>query len=109
MLIEKINSNFNARYSYKNNKQYSYQIILQDNLQLLSNFIIEKKKEFDFVIPKMKVNRNDNLELREKILNMTPEEMKGLGINKSTLWYIRKNLSEGKTPKIYEKIFLKIQ
>ena len=57
----------------------------------------------------MKVNRNDNLELREKILNMTPEEMKGLGINKSTLWYIRKNLSEGKTPKIYEKIFLKIQ
>ena len=96
LLIEKINSNFNARYNYKNGKQYSYQIILQDNLQILSNFIIEKKKEFDFVIPKMKVNRNDNLELREKILNMTPEEMKGLGINKSTLWHIRKNLSEGK-------------
>ena len=109
MLIEKINSNFNAKYNYKNNKQYSYQIILQDNLQRLSNFIIEKKKEFDFVIPKMKVNRNDNLELREKILNITPKEMKRLGINKSTLWHIRKNLSEGKTPKIYEKILLKIQ
>jgi CRISPR-associated protein Cas1 len=46
-LIEKINSNFNARYNYKNNKQYSYQIILQDNLQQLANFILEKKKEFD--------------------------------------------------------------
>ena len=33
LLIEKINSNFNARYNYKNGKNYSYQIILQDNLQ----------------------------------------------------------------------------
>ena len=108
-LIEKINSNFNARYNYKNGKNYSYQIILQDNLQQLSNFIMEKKKEIEFVIPKMKVNKNDNLELRKKILNMTPEEMKGLGINRSTLWHIRKNFSEGKTPKIYEKVLLKIQ
>ena len=107
--IEKINSNFNARYNYKNGKNYSYQIILQDNLQQLANFIIEKKKEFNFVIPKMKLNRNDNLELRRKILNMTQDERKKLGINKSTLWYIKKSLLEGKTPKIYEKILLKIQ
>ncbi len=108
LLIEKINSNFNARYNYKNGKHYSYQIILQDNLQQLSNFVVEKKLEFDFVIPKMSLNRNDNVELREKILNMTSDERRRLGINKSTLWYIKKNLSEGKTPKIYEKIILKI-
>ena len=109
LLIEKINSNFNTKCDYKNGKNYSYQIILQDNLQQLSNFIVEKKKEFDFSIPKIKLNRNDNLELREKILSMTPYERKQLGINKSTLWHIKKNLSEGKTPKIYEKILLKIQ
>jgi len=57
----------------------------------------------------MKLNRDDNLELREKILNMTQQERKKLGINKSTLWYIKKNLSEGKTSKIYQKILLKIQ
>lgn len=109
LLIEKINLNFNARYNYKNGKNYSYQIILQDNLQQLANFIVDKKKEFDFAIPKMKLIRSDNLKLREKLLNMTPEERKKLGINRSTLWYIKKNLSEGKTSKIYEKIFLKIQ
>jgi len=109
LLLEKINSNFNAKYNYKNGKNYSYQIILQDNLQQLSNFIVDRKKEFDFVIPKMKLHRNANLELREKILNMTPDERKKLGINKSTLWHIKKNLSEGKTTKIYEKILLKIQ
>ena len=108
-MIDNINSNFNARYNYKNGKNYSYQIILQDNLQQLSNFIVGKKKEFDFVIPKMKLNRNDNLKLREKILSMTPDDRKKLGINKSTLWYMKKNLSEGKTPEIYEKILSKIQ
>ncbi len=108
-LIEKINSNFNARYNYKNGKQYSYQVILQDNLQQLSNFIVDKKKEFDFVIPKMKLNRSDNLELREKVLRMSTTERERLGINKSTLWYIKKNLAEGKTPKICEKVLLKIQ
>ncbi len=109
LLIEKINSNFNAKYNYKNGKNYSYQIIFQDSLQQLSNFIVEKKEEFEFVIPKMKIDRKDNLELREKILNMTPEERKRLGINKSTLWHIRKNFSDGKTPKIYEKVLLKIK
>ena len=108
MLIEKINSNFNVRYNYKNSKQYSYQIILQDNVQQIANFIVDKKKEFDFLIPKINLNRNDDVQLREKILNMTPEERKLLGINKSTLWHIKKNLSEGKTSKIYEKILLKI-
>ena len=29
------------------------------------------------------------------------------GINKSTLWYIKKNLSEDKMPKIYKKFFEK--
>ena len=103
LFIEKINSNFNAKYNYKNGKNYSYQIILQDNLQQLSNFIVDKKREFDFVIPKMKLNRNDDLELREKMLNMTPEERKRLGINKSTMWHIKKNLLEGKTPEIKTK------
>lgn len=91
--ILKINSNFNAEYNYNNGKQYSYQIILQDNIQQLSNFIADKKIEFDLIIPKMKLNRNDNVKLREKILNVTPDGRKRLGINKSTLWHIKKNFS----------------
>ena len=105
LLIEKINSNFNAKYNYKNGKKYPYQIILQDNLQQLSNFIVEKKKEFEFTIPKMKLNRNNNLELREKIMNMTAKERKQLRINKSTLWYIKKNLSEKKVPRFMKRFY----
>ena len=107
LLIEKINSNFNSKYNYKNGKHYSYQIILQDNIQQLANFIMEKKKEFDFVVPGIKLNRNDDIKLREKILNMPTDERKRLGINKSTLWYIKKNMNEKKTTKIYDKVLTK--
>jgi len=39
---------------------------------------------------------------------MTPEERRGLGINRNTLWYIQKNLREGKKIKIYDKVKAKI-
>ena len=51
----------------------------------------------------MKLNRNDNLELREKILNMTPDERKKLGINKSMLWYMKKRLKENISSNFYLK------
>jgi len=108
LLIKKINSNFNVRYNYKNNKQYSYQIILQDNLQQLSNFIVDKRKEFEFSIPKIHLNNNNVTSLTDKIMNMTPKEKKQLGINKSTLWYLKKNLQQKKKIKIYNKILTKI-
>ena len=92
LLIEKINSNFNVRHNYKNGKNYSYQIILHDNLQQLGNFTSDKKKEFEFVIPKMKLNRNDNVELREKILNMTTEKQKRIRFG--TKWMSIQQLSK---------------
>jgi len=42
--------------------------------------------------------------LRNKILSMSPEERKRLGINKSTLWYMKKNISSKDKIKIYDKI-----
>ena len=44
---------------------------------------------------------------KEMVSSMTVEERKRLGINKSTLWRIKKNLSDGKILKIYEKVLLK--
>lgn len=84
------------------------QVILQDNLQQLANFIVDKKKDFDFVIPKMNLSRNDNVELRNKILNMTPEERKLLGINKSTLFYVKNNIKKDKNIRFYRKVLEKL-
>jgi len=107
LLIEKINSNFNAKGQYKG-KNYHHQNILSENIRGLALYISDKKKIFNFDIPLVTIHRNDTSLLRKRILAMTPENRKNLGINKSTLWYIKKNISDGKTVKIYDKIMSKL-
>ena len=108
MLIEKIKLNFNRKVSY-NNKKYSYQTILVDAIKQLANFIYGKKDKFYFEIPQIKIEREDTVDIKEKILKMSPEDRRKLGINKSTLWYMKKNLASGKNIKIYDKTFSKIK
>ncbi|MEM3830155.1 MAG: hypothetical protein QXP36_13220 [Conexivisphaerales archaeon] len=47
--------------------------------------------------------------MKDKILAMTPEERKAKKINKSTLWYEKKMLNQGKAIKIYNKVKVKIE
>jgi CRISP-associated protein Cas1 len=54
------------------------------------------------------MKRNDDLKMHDKILNMTPDQRKELGINKSKLWYIQKNLREGNKVTLYDKVKAKI-
>jgi CRISPR-associated protein Cas1 len=103
LLLDSIKNTFNTRATYKK-KQHTYQNVLQDNVQNLANYIADKQKELRFNVPAVQIKRNDDLEVRDKILNMTPEQRKELGINKSTLWYIQKNLRDGKKVKLYDKV-----
>ena len=82
--------------------------VLSDNISKLSLFISEKKKNISFEIPNLSFKRNNYLSIKEKILKMTPEDRKKLGINKSTLFYIKKNIQEGKNIKIYDKVLNKL-
>ena len=107
LLIEKIRDNFKIKVPYKG-KNYYYDIILSDNISKLSLFISEKNKNIIFDIPNLYFKRNDYLSIKEKILKMTPENRKKLGINKSTLFYMKKNIQEGKNIKIYDKIIKKL-
>jgi CRISPR-associated protein Cas1 len=108
LLIEKIRSNFNSKVPYKK-RNFAYQNILYDNISQLAQYISNKKKTIEFVVPHIIINRNDDLQIREKILAMSPENRKKLGINKSTLWYLKRNISSGKSVKIYDKILSKLE
>jgi CRISPR-associated protein Cas1 len=82
---------------------------LYDHISQLAQYIADKKKTLEFVIPHVKINRDDDLLIREKILSMSPEERKKLGINKSTLWYLKKNISSKNKIKIYDKVLQKMK
>ena len=109
LLIDAMRFNFAIKMPYKSGKNYYYSVILEDNVKNLANHIVGKIKDFKFIIPKIQLQRNDVIKLREKIESMTPEQRKQLGINKSTLWYLKKNLKDNKSFKIYEKVLTKIQ
>lgn len=103
MLIEKIRINFNKKIQYKD-KSHSYEGVLLDNVRMLANHIIGKSNELRFCLPEIDVSRADNTDVRNKILSISPQERKRLGINKSTLWYQQKHIKEGKRIKIYKKV-----
>jgi CRISPR-associated protein Cas1 len=99
--------NFNSRVFYKG-KYYSYQNVLYENVRILANYIMGKSSKLQFNIPEFEIKREDTLEIRNKILSLTPEDRKRLNINKSTLWYIQKHIKEGKKVKVYEKVMNKM-
>lgn len=73
MLIDKIQSNFNNRAKYKG-KNYTYENIILDNLVQLAGYIHDKQDKLKFNLPSITINRNDNIDIRDTLLNMTPEE-----------------------------------
>ena len=65
--------------------------------------------EMKFNIPNINIERNDNIEMRNKIVSIDSEKRKELKINKSTLWYQQRKVKEGKTLKVYNKTKVKIE
>jgi len=108
LLIEKIENNFNNRYEFKN-KHYSLENIMFDNIRELSRYIMGNSKHLEFSIPDIEIKRNDNSQIRDKIMSIDPEKRKELKINKSTLWYQQKKIKEGKTLKVYHKTKVRIK
>lgn len=63
---------------------------------MLAGFIQDKQDKLELDIPSIKINRNDNIEIRDTLLNMTPEERRQVGINRNTLWYIKRIYARAK-------------
>ena len=100
MLINKIKVNFNSTFVYKGKKR-ALEFTLLDNIRKLADYASNKSNVLEFYIPEVKIDRNDNIVVRDKILSITPAERKKLKINKSTLWYRQKAIKDGKRIKLY--------
>ena len=72
-------------------------------LRKLADHVSDRSNVLEFYIPEVKIDRNDDIAVRDKILSITPAERKKLKINKSTLWYQKKRITEGKRIKFYTR------
>jgi len=84
LLIEKIKNNFNQRYEFKN-KQHTLESIMFENVRKLSRYIMGNSKHLVFTIPDIGFKRNDNSQIRDKIMSIDPEKRKELNRNKLIL------------------------
>jgi hypothetical protein len=55
------------------------------NIRELGRYIIGNTKQLEFSIPEIEIKRNDNSQIRERIMSIDPEKRKKVKINKSTL------------------------
>ncbi len=102
LLLEKIVLNFNKRAEFRG-KFHTYNNVMLENIRLLAKFLENGEKVLHFEIPEIKPYRNDDIELRNRIMAITPEDRKKLKINKSTLWYRQKAIKSGKRIKLYSQ------
>lgn len=106
MLIEKVRILFNSTAKF-NGRNYSYRNILYENIAGFAKSILTDAN-VEFNVPFVKLKRQDTEAMRDKILNMSPEESRKVGIRRNTMFYIKKNIREGKKIKIYDKVMNKL-
>ena len=75
LLIEKIKDNFNQRYEFRK-KQYALENIMFENIRELSRYITGNSRQLEFSIPGILIKRNDNSQIRERIMSIDPEKKK---------------------------------
>ncbi|MEM3192508.1 MAG: hypothetical protein QW292_10580 [Candidatus Parvarchaeota archaeon] len=96
----------NKRYPYRG-KQYTLETIIFETVRKLANYISGNSKTLDLKVPEFSIEHIDPV-LKDRILTMILKEIKPKKINKSTLWYEKKMLNQGKTTKIYDRVRVKV-
>ena len=101
--IDVLREHFNAGVTYKG-RVLKCDTVIEQQAGEFGGFLTGKILKLDFVEPAPKLERQDDREMRAKILSMTVSQAKQLGIEKSTLHYLQQNAKDGQSFKVYEKV-----
>lgn len=94
-LVEELDKTFSQTVKYHNqNNQWG--MVIRIKAQELSNYLIGKQKGIDLSLPEPILERVDNIELRNKILNLSYNEREKMGFSKGTLHYMKQNAKTNK-------------
>ncbi len=102
-LTHELEKQFN-RYVFYQGKKYKWSYIIMLKTRELSQYLMGKRLSIDFSKPVVKLERHDNHELRQKILNLSYTEAKKLGIGKGALHDLKRRAKLEEPFKMYEKV-----
>lgn len=105
--VKEVEKQFNRKVQYLGT-EYRWSFVILMKARELSQFLLNKRKEINFSMPKFEIERIDNNELRERILKLTNSEARKLRIAKNELWYLKQKAKSESSFKIYKKVLQKI-
>jgi CRISPR-associated protein Cas1 len=78
--------------------------VIEQKTVELGRYLVGRTGRLDFSEPSPTLKRTDGVELRRRILSLTNSEARKLRIGKSTLHYLRKNVENERSFKIYRRV-----
>jgi CRISPR-associated protein Cas1 len=101
-LTKEVENALNMRMPYQGMmRTFSYIIFLKT--RELAHYLLGKKKALDFNID-LQLKREDNFELRKKILEFPYTKAKKIGMSKGTLWNLKQNAKSEKSFRVTKRV-----
>jgi hypothetical protein len=105
--LELLRERFNSAVRYKG-RAFKWDTVVEQKAAELGHYLVGRTSELDFTEPSPQLTRIDSKALRCRILSLSKSEAKELGIGKSTLHYLRRNVGQQRPFAIYRKVRAKL-
>jgi len=99
---------FNSGVRYRD-RVLKWDTVIEQKTLELGRFLVRRTSGLDFSEPSPNLHTTDDRELRRRILALSQSEAHRLGIRKSTLHYLRRNVRERPSLKAYGKVRKKLE
>jgi CRISPR-associated protein Cas1 len=100
--LDLLRERFSAGVRY-NGRVLKWDTVIERKAIELGRFLIGRSPKLDFTEPSPTLSREDDREMRRRILNLSQSEAEQLGIGKSTLHNLRVNARRRGSFKLYRK------
>jgi CRISPR-associated protein Cas1 len=106
--LDLLRERFNSAVTYKG-RALKWDTVIEQKAMELSGYLMGRSDKMDFSVPSAKLIRSDDRELRNRILSLSQSEARKVGIEKSTLHYLRESARDERSFRVYGKVHNRLQ
>jgi len=105
--LDVLRERFNSGVRY-NGRVLKWDTAIEQKTVELGRYLVGRTRRLDFSEPSPGLHREDDSELRKRILNLTKQQARRVGIGKSTLHYLRRIARTERSLKLYKPVLRRL-
>jgi hypothetical protein len=105
--LDLLREQFNSGVTYKG-RALEWDTVIEQKTVELGRYLVGRTGNLEFSEPSRSLEETDEPKLRRRILNLSRSEAQKPGIQKSTLYYLRKNAGANISFRVYHKVRMKL-